>query len=226
VSVYGSVARALKPPQHAATRRPLLRLVPATRPGRPLAPFVVLLLGLLVGGLMGLLLLNTWTAQDAFRLHALQSQQGQLDDTEQALRQQVDDATDPSVLAERAHALGMVPGDPLPRFVRPNGRLIGASGRVTGTTQGDLLIVQGPVPPSAAPPSSAATPSTSASAVPSAQPSSAAAGPSAHAGATTKASAAKGAATHTTTAGTRSTHTAASAHPSATAKPSRKRTRP
>ena len=164
----GSVARALKlsGPQttkHAAARRPLLRLVPSARPGRPLAPFVVLMLGLLVAGLMGLLLLNTWTAQDAFRLHTLQGQQSQLDDTEQALRQQVDDSTDPSVLAAHAQALGMVPGNPAPLFVRPNGTVIGASalgvpGKVSGTKQGNLLIVQGPVPPPA-PPSAAATPS-------------------------------------------------------------------
>ena len=153
-SLSGSAARALKPDttskpttKHAAARRPLLRLVPSARAGRPLAPYVVLMLGLLLVGLMGLLLLNTWTAQDAFRLHTLQSQQGQLDDDEQALRQQVDDATDPGLLAARAVSLGMVPGDPAPLFVRPNGKLIGASGTVAGAKQGNLLIVQGTVPP-------------------------------------------------------------------------------
>jgi hypothetical protein len=110
---------------------------------------VTLLLGLLVAGLLALLLLNTWTAQDAFRLQALQHKQSQLDDTEQTLRQQADTLTDPAKLAARAQALHMVPGGP-PAFVRPDGTLIVGHGRVTGHRQGSLLIVTA-VPSPAAP---------------------------------------------------------------------------
>src|SRR3978361_1090226 len=52
--------------------RPVLALVPTPARARR-APFVALVLGILLAGLVGLLLLNTASAQDAFRLHRLQA---------------------------------------------------------------------------------------------------------------------------------------------------------
>ncbi len=80
----------------------------------------MLLLILLAGGLVGLLLLNTASAQDSFRLHALQDQDAALQQQEQALTSLADGLDDPSQLAKRAAELGMVAGDPpvfLPRGV-------------------------------------------------------------------------------------------------------------
>jgi hypothetical protein len=75
---------------------------------------------LLAGGLVSLLLLNTASAQDSFRLHALQDQDAALQQQQQSLTSLADGLDDPSRLASRAAALGLVAGDPpvfLPRGV-------------------------------------------------------------------------------------------------------------
>lgn len=117
--------RATPAPQRRP-HRPALRLVaPIPRSARRL-PFVGVVVGLLVTGLLGLLLLNTLAAQDAFRLHHLQVQSAHLSDEQQALEVAVAHEQSPTTLAARARALGMLPGS-VPAFLRlPDGRLIGA----------------------------------------------------------------------------------------------------
>lgn len=117
--------RATPTPQRRA-HRPALRLVaPIPRSARRL-PFVGAVVGLLVTGLLGLLLLNTLAAQDAFRLHHLQEQSAHLSDEQQALEVAVAHDQSPTTLAARARALGLLPGS-VPAFLRlPDGRLIGA----------------------------------------------------------------------------------------------------
>lgn len=103
-------------PRSAArgTYRPVTR-VARTRSGArpsshpPRMPFVFLIVGLLGGGLISLLLLNTVLAQDAFAAHALRQRTTVLEQREQALRQEVARAEAPDALAEKARALGMVP---------------------------------------------------------------------------------------------------------------------
>jgi cell division septation protein DedD len=65
--------------------------------------------GLLLAGLLALLMLHTLAAQDAFRQTALQQRLAALTDTEQSLEQKVQLDSSPTVLRERAKALGMVP---------------------------------------------------------------------------------------------------------------------
>jgi hypothetical protein len=130
----GSAARALprsrpvpRPaaPRPAAHRVGYLRLVAARRSQAAKAPFVAVVVLILGAGLLGLLLLNTVLAQDAFRLHALQVEGRALADTEQALQRQVSDVQSPQTLAARAAALGMVPGGP-PAFLRlSDGKVLG-----------------------------------------------------------------------------------------------------
>jgi hypothetical protein len=102
-----------------------LTVVPP-RPWRaPRAPFVLLLLTLLIGGLVTLLLLNTALAQGAFVVHDLESRSAQLADREQALQQEVAIEASPARLAKRARQLGMVPNEN-PVFLRTSdGRVIG-----------------------------------------------------------------------------------------------------
>jgi hypothetical protein len=130
----GSAARALprsrpvpRPaaPRPAAHRVGYLRLVAARRSQAAKAPFVAVVVLILGAGLLGLLLLNTVLAQDAFRLHALQVEGRALADAEQALQRQVSDVQSPQTLAARAAALGMVPGGP-PAFLRlSDGKVLG-----------------------------------------------------------------------------------------------------
>jgi len=113
------------------------------------APFIVLVLVLAAGGLIGLVLLNTAVNENAFRLHDLQTEQGRLDKEEQRLQQALEDQESPKKLAERAEKMGLVPaGDP--------GFVVLPDGKVVGT----------PVPASAPPsptPSASASPRSSSS---------------------------------------------------------------
>lgn len=147
----------------APARRAALRALPGPRPRAARTPFVVLLLVLTAGGLLGLLLLNTVIAQDAFRLHDLERTQTALDDEETQLRQSADALADPANLAARAAALGLRPaGDPS-FLLAGSGRLLGAipPGVRTapqGRRVGDLLLTGEPTAPPSPPSAPAATP--------------------------------------------------------------------
>ncbi|MCW2777009.1 MAG: Septum formation initiator [Frankiales bacterium] len=133
----------------AAPRTGYLRLVPQRRTAARRAPFVAVVVGLLAAGLLGLLVLNTALAEDAFRLHSLQVQGKQLDDREQELSTTVEDLEAPRALAERAAALHMVPGGPPAFLSLPDGRIsgLGAPGQAPTPS---------PVPGGAATPQDAA----------------------------------------------------------------------
>ncbi|WP_157018258.1 hypothetical protein [Cryptosporangium arvum] len=112
------------------------------------APFIVLVLVLAAGGLIGLVLLNTAVNENAFRLHDLDTEQSRLDKEEQRLQQALQDQESPKKLADRAKDLGLVPaGDP--------GFVVLPEGKVVGTP------VPAKAPPSPTP--SAASPRTSSS---------------------------------------------------------------
>ncbi|MGZ6840061.1 MAG: hypothetical protein ACXVHC_06345 [Frankiaceae bacterium] len=84
--------------------------------------FLGIVLGLLGAGLVGLLLLNTASAQDAFRLHDLQMRAADLSRQEQSLSLQASVLADPGTLSGRAGQLGMVPGGD-PQFLAPGAPL-------------------------------------------------------------------------------------------------------
>jgi hypothetical protein len=115
----------------APRRRPPLALVPPRRPAPAPAvlgrnPFVALVVALLAAGLLGLLVLNTALAQDAFRLHTLKQESRALEDREEALLREVEALRAPQELAARATALGMVQAGP-PAFLRlSDGAVLGA----------------------------------------------------------------------------------------------------
>jgi hypothetical protein len=114
-AALGSVARTLVPGRVDSRSR--LRVVPGrlTRPRR--APFVVLVLFLLVAGLVGLLVLNTALQQGSFDLTDLEQQTALLRDRHSELVGDVADRSEPGALARRAKQLGMLPGES-PVFVR------------------------------------------------------------------------------------------------------------
>ena len=137
-----STARAVGSPARPATRP--LALVPRRRAQAPRAPFLVVVVGLLVTGLLGLLALNTVLAQDSFTAHELGQQNRELLAREQALRQEVEARTAPGALAAAAAAQGMVPGGP-PQFLDLRG------GGVVGTpTASPVPPADAVVPPAAA----------------------------------------------------------------------------
>jgi hypothetical protein len=113
-----ATARATRPsrpstrpaPRPTARSAAYLRLVATRHSSAARAPFIVVVVVILAVGLLGLLLLNTVLAQDAFTLHALQVQGRVLADQEQGLQRDVERLQSPQSLAARATALNMVPG--------------------------------------------------------------------------------------------------------------------
>ncbi|WBB80018.1 hypothetical protein O7606_01015 [Micromonospora sp. WMMD882] len=126
------------PTQGSAALRPAQRPDPTDRPGAPRlrvappppvsvprAPFVGLVLVLVVGGVLGILLVNTKINENAFRLEKLQQQQAKLDVDEQQLKKRIAESEAPGNLTANARKLGLVESDD-PAFIQlPDGRMIG-----------------------------------------------------------------------------------------------------
>jgi hypothetical protein len=101
--------------QRPATQRPATERAsgqPRTQSAaqhRARTPFVLLIIGLLGGGLVCLLLINTTLAQGSFQINAMQQQNATLTQQEQALQQQTAQQESPASIAARAQQLGMRP---------------------------------------------------------------------------------------------------------------------
>ncbi|WP_037668873.1 membrane protein [Streptomyces griseus] len=104
----------------------LARLFPgATGPGQAArTPFVLLVVLLLGGGLIGLLMLNSALSEGAFKMDDLQQDTKNLTDEEQALQRDIDAYSAPEALQRRARELGMLPGGD-PAFLDPDGTVKG-----------------------------------------------------------------------------------------------------
>ncbi|MFE9494860.1 septum formation initiator family protein [Streptomyces collinus] len=102
----------------------LARLFPVGRARAARAPFVLLVVLLLGGGLIGLLVLNSALSEGSFKLDALQKRTKNLTDEEQALQRDIDAYSSPDALQRRARELGMVPGGD-PAFLGPGGTVKG-----------------------------------------------------------------------------------------------------
>jgi hypothetical protein len=122
-STTAATARRL-PARTPAKARPRLIVVASPRSAGK-APFVALVGGLLLVGLLSLLMLHTHAAQDSFRQTSLQQRLANLTDVEQHLQQQVQLDSAPSALRAKARALGMVPSVVTHYRQLPNGRTIG-----------------------------------------------------------------------------------------------------
>lgn len=109
----------------ARTGAPRLKVAPPLPVSGPRAPFVALILLLVVGGVLGILLVQTKVNENAFKLDKLQDQQAVLDVQEQQLTQEIAKHEAPGNLAAQARKLGLVESGP-PAFIRlPDGKVIG-----------------------------------------------------------------------------------------------------
>jgi hypothetical protein len=107
--------------------RPGTRPVPRT--SRPRArssrtPFILLLVGLLGGALVSLLVISTTLAQGAFRITSLQEQNANLAREQQTLTNEVAQAGNPAVIAQKAEQLGMRPNPHLGFIDQKTGKII------------------------------------------------------------------------------------------------------
>jgi hypothetical protein len=120
-----------RPVRDAPVPRPL-RVAPPLPVLVPRAPFIGLILVLVVGGVLGILVLNTKINENAFRLHDLRQRQASLDQREQELQQRLAEHEAPNNLAAAACKLGLVQAG-APAFIRlPDGRVIGVPEPATG----------------------------------------------------------------------------------------------
>lgn len=109
----------------------LARLFPSGARQAARAPFVLLVVLLLGGGLIGLLVLNSALSEGAFRLDDLQKETKSLTDEEQSLQRDIDAYSAPDALQRRALELGMVPGGD-PAFLNPDGTVKGVPSPAAG----------------------------------------------------------------------------------------------
>lgn len=127
-------ATALAPARRPGTGkgRPGLRVAPPAPVTVPRAPFVALVLVVVVAGVLGILVLNTKINENAFRLSHLQSQQSSLNQQEQQLDQQLADLDSPNSLAAAARRLGLVPAGTPAYITMPDGTVVGVPQPATG----------------------------------------------------------------------------------------------
>ncbi|MFD5076591.1 septum formation initiator family protein [Streptomyces sp. NPDC058371] len=133
----------------------LARLLPAGAGRAARTPFVLLVVLLLGGGLIGLLVLNSALSEGSFRLDDLQKETKNLTDEEQELQRDVDSYSAPDALQRRARELGMVPGGD-PAFLNPDGTVKG----VPGAAAEQSSVHNQVLPPEVVAPAPSATPTT------------------------------------------------------------------
>ncbi len=104
---------------------PRLRVAPPPPVAGPRVPFVALVLVLVVGGMLGILVVNSKVNENALRLENLQRRQASLDVQQQQLEQKIAEAEVPGNLTARARKLGLIESGP-PAFIRlQDGSVIG-----------------------------------------------------------------------------------------------------
>jgi len=142
----------------------LARLIPSGRAQAARTPFVLLVVLLLGGGLIGLLVLNSALSEGAFELDDLQRETKNLTDEEQSLQRDIDAYSAPDALQRRAGELGMVPGGD-PAFLGPDGKVKGVPRPAPGAPvpmvlPPEALTSATSPPPEATPPAPEAGPTT------------------------------------------------------------------
>jgi hypothetical protein len=104
---------------------PRLRVAPLPPSPGPRVPFAALVLVLVVGGMLGILVVNSKVNENAFRLNDLRKEQAALDVQEQQLEQRIAAAEVPGNLAAAARKLGLVESGPLAFIRLQDGRVLG-----------------------------------------------------------------------------------------------------
>jgi hypothetical protein len=138
MSSFLSEARARARRPVMALPRPRLTVVTRMAPRAPRIPFAALVLALLVGGLVGLLLLNTSLQRGAYAATALRQTSSDLAIRQQQLGVEVAHLREPQRIAQAAQRLGMVSNDS-PAFIKlSTGQVIGTPKAGDPSNQVDL----------------------------------------------------------------------------------------
>jgi hypothetical protein len=111
---------------------PRLRVAPPAPISAPRAPFIAAVIALVVAGVFGILLINTRTNENTFKISKLQDQQTALDNQQQRLENQIAGYESTGNLDAAARRLGLVKAD-TPAYIRlPDGKIIGVPKPGTG----------------------------------------------------------------------------------------------
>lgn len=103
-----------------------LRVAPPAPVRAPRAPFVVLVLGIVIAGVVGILVLNTKINTNQFELYKLQQEQKSLDIQQDQLEKEIAQQEAPGTLAGQAPGYNMKPPSKPPTFiVLPDDRKLG-----------------------------------------------------------------------------------------------------
>ncbi len=114
------------------TAAPPLRVAPPVPISAPRAPFIAVVIVLVVAGVFGILLINTRTNENTFKISKLQDQQTALDNQQQRLENQIAGYESTGNLDAAARRLGLVKAD-TPAYIRlPDGKIIGVPKPGTG----------------------------------------------------------------------------------------------
>ncbi len=124
--VQGTTALKLDAEQQRDTvATPRLRVAPPAPINAPRAPFIALVVAVVVAGVLGILMINTKTAENSFQLDSLQKRQSDLDARQQALENEIAANNMPGSLDAAARRLGLVRADS-PAYIRlPDGKVFG-----------------------------------------------------------------------------------------------------
>ncbi|MEV6346680.1 hypothetical protein [Actinoplanes sp. NPDC051851] len=140
--MQGTAALRLDPVETESPATPRLRVAPPLPIRAPRAAFAAGMIALVLVGVLGILLINTKTMEQSFRLDALRKSQADLDKEQQQLNDELIEASSPGNLAARARQLGLVAADS-PAMIRlPDGKIIRTptpgKGSVSVTAQDSL----------------------------------------------------------------------------------------
>ncbi|RZU52950.1 hypothetical protein EV385_4834 [Krasilnikovia cinnamomea] len=107
------------------TAAPRLRVAPPAPIRAPRAPFAVVVVALVVAGVLGILVINTKTNENTFRISRLQDEKARMDAHQQQLENQIAGYESTGNLDAAARRLGLVKAD-TPAYIRlPDGKIIG-----------------------------------------------------------------------------------------------------
>jgi len=105
--------------------RPRLQVAPPAPVSTAHAPFIAMVIGIVVAGVFGILLINTKTNENTFELSRLQDRQAALNNQQQRLENQIAGYESTGNLDAAARRLGLVKAD-TPAYIRlPDGKIIG-----------------------------------------------------------------------------------------------------
>ncbi|GAA4599955.1 hypothetical protein BJY16_003275 [Actinoplanes octamycinicus] len=124
VTVEGTAAKRLDTAETATPALPRLRVAPPLPIRAPRPTFAAGVVALVLVGVVGILLINTKTMEQSFRLDALRDSQAELAEQQQELDQQLIQVSSPGNLEAAARRLGLVRADN-PAMIRlPDGKII------------------------------------------------------------------------------------------------------